>query len=342
MYSSVYKPLLGQELLELEAFVADLKQPRFVAQQLSQWLYKQRATNFEAMTNLSKAFRTTLSTEYSLGRLDPLLVQTSVDGTRKYLFPVTEQRTVETAMIPEGERCTLCVSSQVGCRMGCQFCATGKQPWGGNLTEAQILNQILGVEEHAELTNLVFMGMGEPLDNIDVLLRVLRILTAPWGLAMSPRRITVSTIGIFGGLERFLHESEAHLAISLHTPFETQRRELMPATAPYPLAELFRLLRKTNWRGQRKLSFEYVVLDGINDTKAHVAELCRLLRGIPALLNLISYHPHPNAAFARPKDRRLLQMREQLTAGGVFTTIRASRGQDIDAACGLLSTTKLT
>lgn len=332
--------LLGKHLPELRDLVVVDGYPRFVAQQLCEWLYKQGVASFDAMTNLSKQTRAKLSEKYLIGRESYLLVQNSQDGTRKYLFPADAGRTVEAAMIPEVGRRTLCVSSQVGCRMGCQFCATGQQPWGGNLSAAQILNQILGVDERPELSNLVFMGMGEPLDNLDELLRALEVLTAPWGMAMSPRRITVSSIGVRRGLERFLRESECHLAISLHSPFDEERRTLLPATSGFPLRELFSLLRTTNWRGQRKLSFEYVVLAGVNDSPAHLEGLIKLLRGVPCLVNLISYHPHDGAMFERPKDTVLIKMRDKLNQAGILTTLRASRGMDIAAACGLLSKTQ--
>lgn len=332
-------PLLGRSYAELQALVATENYPRFTAKQLCDWLYKKHVATFDAMTNLSKTLRADLNEKYVLGRSAPLEMRTSRDGTRKYLFAANAGRTVETAMIPDAERRTLCVSSQVGCRMHCQFCATGQQPWGGNLLAAQILNQILSVDECDELSNLVFMGMGEPLDNTDELLRTLQVLTAEWGLAMSPRRITVSTVGVRKGLERFLKESEAHLAVSLHTPFEDERRELLPASGGLSLKELFALLHTVNWRGQRKLSFEYVVLAGVNDSARHVEELIRILRPIPCLVNLISYHPHNGAEFSRPKDMVLARMRDRLNNSGVHTTIRASRGMDIDAACGLLSTT---
>lgn len=332
--------LLGKTLPELKEWVAAEGYPRFAAQQLCEWLYKQAVASFDEMTNISKQVRAELKEKYLLGRENYQLVQTSRDGTRKYLFPVNDGRTVETAMIPDLDRRTLCVSSQVGCRMGCRFCATGQQPWGGNLSAAQILNQILSVDERAELSNIVFMGMGEPLDNLDELLRVLEVLTAPWGLAMSPRRITVSTIGIAQGLGRFLRESECHLAVSLHTPFDAERRTLLPATSGFPLKELLAQLRTVNWRGQRKLSFEYVVLAGVNDSPAHIDGLIKLLRGVPCLVNLIGYHPHAGAMFERPKDAVLLKMRDKLTQAGILTTLRASRGMDIAAACGLLSKTK--
>ena len=332
--------LLGKTLPELKEWVAAEGYPRFAAQQLCEWLYKKAVASFDEMTNISKQVRAELNEKCFLGRGNYQLVQTSRDGTRKYLFPVKDGRTVETAMIPDLDRRTLCVSSQVGCRMGCRFCATGQQPWGGNLSAAQILNQILSVDERAELSNIVFMGMGEPLDNLDELLRVLEVLTAPWGLAMSPRRITVSTIGIAQGLRRFLRESECHLAVSLHTPFDAERRTLLPGTSGFPLNELLAQLRTVNWRGQRKLSFEYVVLAGVNDSPAHVDGLIKLLRGVPCLVNLIGYHPHAGATFERPKDAVLLKMRDKLTQAGILTTLRASRGMDIAAACGLLSKTK--
>ncbi len=329
--------LLGCNPNALKIYASRIGLKPFVGKQIAQWIYPKRATDFSQMTNISKLGRETLEAAFSIGREPYLECAESVDGTRKYLFPVGEGRAVEAAMIPDGERKTLCVSSQSGCRMGCAFCSTGQQEWGGNLTSAQILNTILGVDESEQLTNLVFMGMGEPLDNMDALIPALDVLTSDWGLAMSPRRITVSTVGVEQGLLRFLHESECHLAISLHTPFEIERAELMPASRALPISRLMGILGSRSWHGQRRLSFEYVVLGGINDTERHMAALARMLRGWPCLVNLIAYHPHPDAEFSSPAPSRLVELRESLNAKGIRATVRSSRGLDIAAACGLLS-----
>ena len=260
------RTLLGCDLKELEAIAEGVGAPRYAGGQLAQWLYVKRVTSFEAMTNLSLAVRKKLAELYTVGREAPSIVRMSRDGTKKYLFLVGEDRSVETAMIPDRGRVTLCVSTQAGCRMGCKFCATGQQAFKGSLTVGEILNQLMSVEESEELTNVVLMGMGEPLDNVDAVLLALRVMTVPWGMAWSPRRITLSTVGLRNGLERFLSESECHLAVSLHSPFDRERGELLPATRSFPLKDLMRLLQRYDWRGQRRLSFEYVVLRGSSST----------------------------------------------------------------------------
>ena len=335
-------PLLGMSLTELQSLTTKLGEAKFRGQQLADWLYKRQVTEFSQMANLPAPFRARLQEQYTIGRELPLSSVTSQDGTRKYLFPAGAARTIETAMIPDAERRTLCISCQVGCRMGCAFCATGKQPWGGNLSTQSIVNQTISVDEASTLSNIVLMGMGEPMDNIDSVLAALTVLTAPWGLAMSPRRITVSTVGLKAGLQRFLNESGCNLAVSLHTPFDDERDELMPANRAFGIQELLSLLRRYNWWGQRKLSFEYVVLARQNDTPRHAEALAQLLRGIPCLVNLIGYHPHPASPFQRPSQVTLIQMRDHLNDLGIKTTIRASRGMDIGAACGLLSRTQRT
>ncbi|PIE84072.1 MAG: 23S rRNA (adenine(2503)-C(2))-methyltransferase RlmN [Bacteroidia bacterium] len=329
--------LLGLDTHELSERAAAIGLRPFVGKQIAQWIYEKRATAFGQMTNISKDGREALDAAYTTGREAPIACSVSSDGTKKYLFPAGSGSTVEAAMIPDGERKTLCISTQAGCRMACAFCATGQQTFRGDLDAAQILNQVLSVEESAELSNLVFMGMGEPLDNPDALLRTLDALTAPWGLAMSPRRITVSTVGREEGLLRFLHESEAHLAVSLHSPFEVERQELVPASRALPITRLMGILKSRNWSGQRRLSFEYVVLGGVNDTDRHMAALARLLRGWPCLVNLIAYHPHPDAPFRPPRPGRMLELRDMLNGQGVRATVRVSRGLDIEAACGLLA-----
>lgn len=329
--------LLGLDVEALGRVAVAAGAPRYAGGQLAQWLYAKRATTFEEMTNLSKAVRARLAEGYVVGRCAPVGVRTSADGTKKYLFPAGRSRSVETAMIPDRDRVTLCVSTQAGCRMGCRFCATGQQDFRGSLTVGEIVNQLLSVEESGELTNVVLMGMGEPLDNLDAVMGALRVLTEPWGLAWSPRRVTLSTVGLRAGLQCFLSESRCHLAISLHSPFDQERGELLPAARAWSVGEMVRLLRRYDWHGQRRLSFEYVVLAGVNDTQRHMEALARLVRGLPCLVNLIAYHAHPDSPFVSPSRAAVEGLRDALNALGVRATVRASRGLDIEAACGLLS-----
>ena len=331
--------LLGLTLEELQTVAQELELPRFAASQMARWLYRHGAQAVEAMSDLSLRARAELATRYDVGRTPPVQRLQATDGTSKYLFPVGEGRTVESAVIPDGERRTLCLSCQSGCRMGCQFCATGKGTWGGSLSAGEMINQLLGVDEHDAISNIVFMGMGEPMDNLKAVLTCLTILTAPWGLATSPRRITVSTIGIIPQLRQLLSQSECHVAVSLHSPFQPERQELVPATRQYPLADLLHTLCAHRWDGQRRLSFEYVVLAGVNDSTRHVDALARLLHGLPCLVNLIGYHPHPLSSFRRPPEVTLQRMRQGLIQRGIHTTIRTSKGLEIAAACGLLSRT---
>ena len=222
--------------------------------------------------------------------------------------------------------------------MNCLFCQTGKQGFEGNLTASDIVNQIYSLPERDKLTNIVFMGQGEPMDNLDNVLRSTEILTAAWGYAWSPKRITVSSVGIKGKLRRFIEESECHLAISLHSPLHEQRAMLMPAEKAMPISEVVEMLRGYDFSHQRRLSFEYIVFGGLNDSKAHAREIVKLLNGLDCRINLIRFHQIPGVGLHGADEERMTAFRDYLTAHGLFTTIRASRGQDIYAACGLLST----
>ncbi|MEL7588408.1 MAG: 23S rRNA (adenine(2503)-C(2))-methyltransferase RlmN [Prolixibacteraceae bacterium] len=335
------EPLFGKTLEELQAVCAELGLPGFTAKQLADWLYKKPVSSIADMTNLSKKAREALSEYYVFGLADPTRVQESKDGTKKYLFPTGGGRFIETAMIPERTRTTVCVSSQVGCKMGCLFCMTGKQGFQGQLTAGEIVNQIRNIPEWEQISNVVYMGMGEPFDNLDEVLKSTQILTSEWGFAMSPRRITVSSIGIVPGLVRFLNESEAHLAISLHTPFHDERKNLMPVEIAYPLDEVLNEIRNWDFGRQRRVSFEYIVFHGLNDTPGHVKEMARILNGIKCRINLIRFHPIPNTPLQGTDEASLEAFKAALSAKGITTTIRASRGQDIYAACGLLSTKEL-
>ena len=334
--------LFGKTLEELTAIARSLHLPSYTGRQLCEWLYKKDISSIDEMTNLSKKARSQLSSSFIVGLQAPVNVQTSVDGTRKYLFSTQSNKFIETAFIPEKSRNTVCVSSQVGCKMGCLFCMTGKQGFQGNLSAGEILNQFRSLPEWSSLTNIVYMGMGEPLDNLEELLKSLEILTAPWGFALSPRRITVSTIGITPAMAEFLDRSEAHLAVSLHTPFDEEREKLMPIQQVYPLGEVLSQIRSWDFGRQRRVSFEYILFRGLNDSPRHVNELSRILQGIRCRINLIRFHPIPDTPLESPDEATIQDFRHRLNQKGITTTVRASRGQDIYAACGLLSTKKLT
>ena len=334
------KVLLGMSLDELQAVVDELGMPKFTAGQIAKWLYQQHVRSIGDMTNISKANRERLSEQYEVGAMEPLDCQRSVDGTVKYLFPVASGKFVETVYIPDHDRATLCVSCQVGCKMNCLFCQTGKQGFEGSLTAGDILNQICSLPECDSLTNIVFMGQGEPMDNLDNVLRATEILTADYGFAWSPKRITVSSVGVKNKLKRFLDESECHVAISMHTPLPEQRRNLMPAEKQMSITEVVDLLKQYDFSHQRRCSFEYICFAGLNDTMMHAREMVKLLDGLECRVNLIRFHEIPDVDLPGADEKRMESLRDYLTSHGVFTTIRASRGQDIFAACGLLSTAK--
>ncbi len=330
--------LYGSTLEGLRAICEQLDLPRFAHKQIAQWLYTRFITDIDAMTDLSKMARERLKEQCDLGLSAPLKVSTSSDGTKKYLFATSEGEYIESALIPDGERMTLCVSSQAGCRMGCKFCATGRMGLRHSLSSAEIINQIISIPERDKLTNLVFMGMGEPLDNIDNLMLTIDILTSEWGMAWSPTRITVSTSGVAKTLPRLLDESKVHLAVSLHNPFPDERREIMPIENAYPIWEVCDILRRYDFTHQRRVSFEYIVLEGMNCSPRHIKELSRLLDGIKCRINLIRFHKIPDSPFYSPALEKIIEFRDTLTKRGIQTTLRASRGEDIEAACGLLST----
>ncbi len=325
-------------MAQLKALCEELGLPRFAHKQIAKWLYSRFVTDIDSMTDLSKAARECLKQHCELGLSAPLKVSVSTDGTKKYLFATSEGEYIESALIPDGERMTLCVSSQAGCKMGCKFCATGRMGFRHHLTATEILNQILSIPERDKLTNLVFMGMGEPLDNIDNVLRTLDILTSDWGMAWSPTRITVSTAGVAKNLPRLLDESKVHIAVSLHNPFPEERKEIMPIENAYSIWEVCDILRRYDFTHQRRVSFEYIVLEDMNCSARHIKELSRLLDGIKCRINLIRFHRIPDSPFFSPNLEKIIEFRDTLTKRGIQTTLRASRGEDIEAACGLLST----
>ena len=348
-------------LAELQQLCAEEGMPKFAAKQICDWLYAKQVDSIDAMTNLSLKARGRLNEIAFIGRHIPVECQVSKDGTKKYLFEIengklksencsdaaalqnskfeirNSKKYVEAVYIPDGDRATLCISCQVGCKMGCRFCVTGQQGFHGNLTASDILNQIFSIPETANLTNVVFMGMGEPMDNLDAVLGATEVLTASWGLGWSPKRITVSSVGIIPGLRRFLDESQCHLANSLHNPFADERLDIMPMQKAYPIADVVALLKQYDWSGQRRVSFEYTMFGGLNDSTRHAAELVRLLRGLHCRVNLIRFHASPGTPFRTSTPQTMNTFCDYRNNHGIICTIRASRGEDIMAACGLLA-----
>ena len=343
--------LLGKTLEELQAVAQEVGLPRFAGKQLAEWIYVRRATSFDEMTNISLKGREALKARYTIGRHTPVAEAISKDGTKKYLFRISnseavQQRSgltsnseavfVESVYIPDNDRATLCVSTQAGCKMGCRFCMTGTLGFHGHLTAADILNQIFSIPDADKLTNIVYMGEGEPMDNLDNVLRSLNTMTSAWGCAWSPKRITVSSVGITKGLKRYIEESECHLAISLHNPFAIERQEVMPIEKVNHLSEVITLLKQYDWSHQRRVSFEYICWGGVNDTPKHANELLRLLKGLDCRINLIRFHAGVDQSFTSSNEQQMEWLRDYLTERGITTTIRRSRGEDILAACGML------
>ena len=329
--------LLGKTPDELVAAAVDCGLKPFVGRQIADWLYVKRACSWERMTNISRESKARLQEKYDLGCSAPVGEARSKDGTVKYLFEVDRGEVVEAVLIPDEDRKTLCVSSQAGCRMGCRFCMTGRQGWHGNLSTADILNQFISIPEAAELTNAVFMGMGEPLDNYDSVAGAIDILTDEKCFGWSPKRVTLSTIGVLPQLRRFLDSGRCHLAVSLHNPIPEERLELMPVQKAWPLGDVLELIRHYDFSGQRRVSFEYTMFAGWNDDKRHADALIRLLSGLECRVNLIRFHKIPDFPYDCPPDVRIEEFKNRLNNHGIVCTIRASRGEDILAACGMLA-----
>lgn len=338
-------PLIGMSLDDLKAVAAQAGLPAFAAAQMAKWLYDKRVTSIDEMTNLSKAARQKLSATHCVGRIAPRSAMRSVDGTIKYLFPAADAEVagrksdldIEAVYIPDKDRATLCVSSQAGCKMACQFCMTGRQGFHGSLSARDIINQALSIDDSASLTNIVFMGMGEPLDNLPAVLKAIDILTAKWGLAWSPKRITVSTIGKTRELKALIEQTKAHIAVSVHNPIPRLRAEIMPVEKAYPIREVFDLLHNYDFAHQRRLSVEYIMWNGVNDSLAMADTLAKLIKGTSARVNLIRYHAIPGYNLQPASQHAMEAFRDRLNDLGITATIRASRGEDIMAACGMLA-----
>ena len=332
------KPLAGMNLTELRQVTASLGMPKFTAKQLADWIYMKRVSTFDEMLNISKANRQKLQEKYYIGLNAPQSAQRSEDGTVKYLFDADDGKQVETVFIPEEDRATLCISSQKGCRMNCYFCMTGRQGFHGNLTANQIINQVLSVPETHMLTNVVFMGMGEPLDNIDAVLKAIEILTAPWGLAWSPKRITVSTVGVKPALRDLVESTQVHIAVSVHNAIQEERQSMMPIERVYAIKEIMDMLGEYDFAHQRRLSIEYIMWQWFNDDIKHAEALREIIPNEHVRVNLIRYHMIPDTPKLRTSsDERMTQFRDYLNGHGITCTIRRSRGEDIAAACGMLA-----
>ena len=328
--------LLGKTPEELEQVVASCGMKPFVAKQIARWMYVSQVRSFDEMTNISKAGREKLAQLYELGVSAPAGKAESSDGTLKYLFKA-EGSAIESVVIPDGDRSTLCVSSQAGCRMNCKFCMTGRGGFHGHLQVSDILNQFISIDDPDRLTNTVFMGMGEPLDNYSEVSKAIAVLTSDWGFAWSPKRITVSSLGVLPELKKYLDHQKCHLAISLHNPFGEERVQMMPVEKAWPIREVVDLIRTYDWSGQRRVSFEYTMFAGWNDTKRHADALIRLLKGLECRVNLIRFHKIPDFPYDTTPRNVMEAFRDRLDSNGVTCTIRASRGEDILAACGLLA-----
>lgn len=332
--------IFGYTKAELAELVKSLGEPAFRAGQLFIWMYRDMVWEFSKMTNLSRDLRARLEENYTIQIYRHNHVDESDDGTKKYLYPAPGEKFVEAAFIPDRERATLCLSTQVGCKMGCLFCMTARQGFQGQLSVGEILSQVYTLPERDRLTNLVYMGMGEPMDNIDAVIDSIGIISDPQGLNMSQKRITVSTIGIIPAMRRYLEETRSPLAISIHNPIESERKQLMPVQSVYPIADVVQTLRDYDFK-DRKLSFEYIMFDGVNDSPRHANALVKLLNGLRCKVNLIHFHAIPDSPLKGSPRSAMEDFQRRLKTKGLMTTIRKSRGEDIQAACGLLSTLEL-
>ena len=330
-------PLIGTSLDELREIAQNVGLKPFQGGQMAKWLYEKRVKSIDEMTDLSIAGRQRLAQQYCVGRQEPDVVTESIDGTRKYLFYASSGNAIESVYIPEDDRATLCISSQKGCKMNCSFCMTGRQGFHGNLTAAEIINQILSIPESESLTNVVFMGMGEPMDNYDAVVKVIEVLTAKWGFAWSPKRITVSSIGKLTELKRLIDSTSVHIAISVHSPFHRERLQLMPVENAFPIDDVMTLLANYDFAHQRRLSVEYIMWDNLNDDIAHADALAELIRHTSARVNLIRFHAIPDSRLRTATNQRMVEFRDHLNQLGIICTIRRSRGEDIMAACGMLA-----
>ena len=337
--------LLDLDRKGLEGFFLDRGEKVFRASQIMKWIYERGVTDFADMTNLSKDLRSGLRDSASIRLPEVVADQVSADGSRKWLLRFADGNCIETVFIPEADRGTLCVSSQVGCMLNCSFCSTAQQGFNRNLTTGEIIAQVwvaaraLGsrADSNRVISNVVMMGMGEPLLNYDNVVRAMQIMLDDFGFGLSKRRITLSTAGIVPAIRQLREDCDVSLAVSLHAPDDALRDELVPLNRKYPIRELLAACRDYVGEGRRRVTFEYVLLDGVNDSDAHARELIRILEGVPAKVNLIPFNPCPDTSYRRSPAARVERFFEVLNRAGIVSFTRKRRGDDIDAACGQLA-----
>jgi len=328
--------LKGLPLPDLEKRILEMGHPAFRAKQLYRWIYKERETDFEKMTDLSKDFRKTLQEKFELPQIEVSETHPSDDGTIKYLVKLSDGEQVESVFIPTEGRVTLCVSTQVGCKMACSFCATGYQKFVRDLKAWEIVDQLMSIPHPRPITNIVLMGMGEPFDNYEEVMKALQLFNDPRGLKIGKRHITVSTVGITDKIQSFIDASLGKLAISLHGTTDEQRASIMPINAKFPLPELMDTCRKLKFKGTERITFEYILIKDLNDSDADALRLVKLVQGIPVKINLLAYNENPFIDFKRPSEERVLKFQNILLKHHLTSTYRRSRGRDVAAACGQL------
>lgn len=326
---------------ELEAWLLERGEKPYRARQVLKWLFQRGVASFAEMTDLPSLLRALLDQEFSIDQLTCARVSPAADGTRKYLFALIDNRQIESVLIPADDRLTLCISSQVGCAMGCRFCATAQVRPVRDMTAAEIVSQIWQVQRslpsEQRLTNLVFMGMGEPLANYDHLVKALSIITSEWGFNFSPRRVTVSTVGLVPQMHRLLEETNVNLTVSLTATTNILRDNLMPVNRRFPLEQLLDACRTLPIAPRKRITFAYTMLKGVNDSEEDAKRLTRLLHGMRAKVNLIPFNPFPGSPYLSSSRLQIDRFRQTLLDKGIHATIRESRGQDVQAACGQLA-----
>jgi len=332
--------IFGQTVPQLQETLINHSLPNYTAGQICDWMYRKCESDFMNMSNISLKDRVILHDSFAIIPSLPESSSVSADGTIKYLFPVSGDNFIETVFIPDKERSTVCISTQSGCTLGCSFCQTGKSGAGPDLSPGEILSQILYLPEYEKLTNIVIMGMGEPLLNWKNVQIAIELITSSKYLGMSKKRITLSTVGIIPALKEFLQVFPCELAISMHSPFHEERKSLMPVENKYPLVEVIQLIRRYTAGSSRVVSFEYLVFKDMNHSDRHVSEIADLLQGIPCKINLLNFHPVDDCELQSPSREIMEEFQNKLKMKGLSVTIRKSRGKDIKAACGMLSRTK--
>jgi len=339
--------LLGMPRKKMEAFFAEMGEKPFRAKQVMQWIHQYGVSNFDEMTNISKSLRTKLKEICEIKAPEVIYQNISSDGTRKWVMKMPGGSSIETVLIPEGNRGTLCVSSQIGCALDCSFCSTGKQGFNRNLSAEEIVGQIFNAIASFEgldrtqdrpVTNVVFMGMGEPLLNFDNVMDAVDLMMDDYAYGISKRRLTISTAGVVPAIEKMVGLTDASIAISLHAPNDELRNELVPVNKKYPIDVLLASVRKylSGLPDKRKATIEYTLLANVNDRKEHAQQLIKILQGLPCKVNLIPFNPFPDSGYKKPSNNEVRRFQDWLTEAGLITTVRTTRGDDIDAACGQL------